>query len=79
MEVQPVDRLNLKEFERYPYSSYREYLGKRKTEWVHPEEILAFFKTAQKTSLKDCLSYQSFVEDYKEDSKEFLGPLTLEQ
>lgn len=39
-------------------SSYPEYLGKRKTEWVHPEEVLAFFS---KTNPK--LSYKSFVEE----------------
>lgn len=38
-------------------SSYPEYLGQRKTEWVHPEEILSFFS---KTNPK--LSYRSFVE-----------------
>lgn len=39
-------------------SSYPEYLGKRKTEWVHPEEILSYFS---KTNPK--LSYKSFVEE----------------
>ena len=63
----------------YPYSSYSYYLGKRNSNWVKPEEILAFFKTAQKISLKDCLSYQSFVEDYKEGPEEILGELTLEE
>lgn len=63
----------------YPYSSYGYYLGKRSSAWIKPDEILAFFKTAQKTSLKDCLSYESFVEDYKEDPEEFLGELTLEE
>lgn len=38
-------------------SSYPEYLGQRKTEWIHPEEILAFFS---QTNPK--LSYQAFVE-----------------
>lgn len=74
-EVGPRTRSNLV---KYPYSSYGDYLGKRHTKWVHPEEVLAFFKTAQKTTLIDILSYQSFVEDYIEDSKEILGPLTLE-
>jgi len=75
MEVRPVNRSNLVD---YPYSSYGEYLGKRKTTWIHPEEILDFFKTAQRTNLKDFLSYQSFVEDYKEDSKEILGTLAID-
>ncbi len=78
-EVPPVDRWHLKEFLReYPYSSYGDYLGKRNTSWVRPEEILTFFETAQRTSLKDFLSYQSFVEDYKEDPKEILDALTID-
>ena len=43
-------------------SSYPEYLGKRKTEWVHPEEILSYFS---KTNPK--LSYQTFVEETEDD------------
>lgn len=39
-------------------SSYPEYLGKRKTEWVHPEEVLAHFS---KTNPK--LTYKAFVEE----------------
>ena len=39
-------------------SSYLEYIGERKTEWVHPEEILTYFS---KTNPK--LSYKSFVEE----------------
>ncbi len=78
-EVQPVDRLNLKGIlENYPYSSYGEYLGKHRTTWIHPEEILSFFKTAQSTGLSDYFSYQSFVEDYKEDSKTILGSLVID-
>ena len=39
-------------------SSYSEYLGRRKTEWVHPEEVLNYFS---KTNPK--LSYKAFVEE----------------
>lgn len=38
-------------------SSLPEYLGQRKTEWIHPEEILSYF--SKKNPL---LSYQNFVE-----------------
>lgn len=38
-------------------SSYQEYLGKRKTPWIHPEDILAYFSKTNPS-----LSYQSFVE-----------------
>ncbi len=74
-EVGPPARSDLV---RYPYSSYGDYLGKRRTNWLHPEEILVFFRSRQKTSLRDILSYQSFVEEYKEDSKEILGELTID-
>ncbi len=39
-------------------SSYEEYLGQRKTEWVHPEEVLAYFPRANPA--KD---YKKFVEE----------------
>lgn len=48
-------------------SSLPEYLGQRKTEWVHPEEILSFF-----SKTNPLLSYQAFVEqtnDYSSISK----------
>ena len=42
-EVEPRSGLNLaNELANYSYSSYEEYLGKRATKWVHPEEILYF-------------------------------------
>jgi putative transposase len=78
-EVRPGDRSDLREkLGDYSFSSYAEYLGKRRTSWIHPEEILGFFKTAQKTSLKDCLSYQSFVEKYQEDPQLILGEFSID-
>lgn len=74
-ELSPKYRSNLLE---YHYSSYGEYLEKRKTLWVHPEEILGFFKTAQRTKLTDFVSYQSFVEDGRKDSGEILDKLVLD-
>lgn len=41
--------------------SFPEYLGLRKTEWVHPGEVLAYFSTTNPT-----LSYRSFVQDTEE-------------
>lgn len=41
----------------YP-SSYLEYLGKRNTEWIHPEEILSYFSNTNKN-----LSYEAFVNE----------------
>ncbi|TSC54144.1 MAG: hypothetical protein LiPW16_139 [Microgenomates group bacterium LiPW_16] len=59
-------------------SSYPNYLGEISQEWVKPEEILNFFKTNRHTYPKDILSYQSFVEDYKEEIPEIITNLTLE-
>lgn len=62
----------------YNFSSYSYYLGQRNAIWIKPQEILSFFKSAQGANLKDCLSYQSFVEDYREAPEEILGELILE-
>lgn len=43
-------------------SSYPEYLGERKTDWVHPEEVLSYFS---KTNPK--LSYKAFVEEIEDN------------
>ena len=42
-------------------SSYPEYLGQRKTEWVKSQEILSFFSKTNPN-----LSYQAFVEQVEE-------------
>lgn len=60
------------------YSSYGDFLGIRKTAWIKSQKILEYFKTAQKTSMKDVRSYQSFVENYTQDSKDVLGDLTID-
>ena len=57
----------------YEYSSYRDYLGKRKTEWLHPEEILSIFRSSRSLFPTDILSYESFVESYTESE----GDITL--
>lgn len=46
-------------------SSYLDYIGKRKTEWVKPDEILAFF-----SKNNPFLSYEAFI---KEEESEDLG------
>lgn len=59
-------------------SSYLNYLGKISQEWLKPDEILAFFKSAQQKSPKDILSYQSFVETYKDAVDEKIASLVIE-
>ncbi len=39
--------------------SFQDYLGLRKTSWVHPEEILSFF-----SKTNSALSYERFVAEY---------------
>lgn len=52
--------------------SYFDYLGLRKTEWIHPEEILSYF---DKTTPN--LSYENFVRQ-NHDGQLLLEKLTLE-
>lgn len=54
-------------------SSYPEYLGQRKTGWVHPEEVLAFFS---KTNPQ--LSYQPFVEGEEIDNLSPISTLIID-
>src|SRR3989344_3287621 len=63
----------------YKFSSYGYYLNLKKASWLKPDEILSFYKTARKTSLRDYLSYESFIEDYIVESSMILGNLTLEE
>ena len=52
-------------------SSYQDYIGNRKTQWVKCEEILAYFS---KSNPK--LSYKAFVEEI--DDLELISKLVLE-
>lgn len=60
------------------YSSYSHYLGKTKSDWVKPDMILSYFDQATKDFLKGSNTYKKFVENYKKDSAEILGKLTLD-
>src|SRR3989338_6480987 len=64
----------------YRWSSYPEYIGKRKTEWVKTDLILSYFSSVKSSnlSLKDLNAYQSFVEEYPTEAKEIIGKLSLE-
>lgn len=52
-------------------SSYLDYLGQRKTEWVKPDEILSFFS---RTNPK--LSYEAFVK--RENDFSIINKIILE-
>lgn len=78
IHLNPFESEN-RDFQRlieYPYSSYGDYLGIRKTEWVNSKEIASYFKRRKRIDKIDYFSYQSFVEDYKEEYA--LGGLALE-
>ena len=62
----------------YPYSSYVYYLGRKHTGWLHPEQVLSYFRSAQQISFRDTSSYQSFVEDYKEDPRSAIEGLAID-
>lgn len=79
LKVRPLEE---RTFQEYEWSSYPDYLGKRHTEWVKTEMILSYFADAKKKTLdahlKGINTYQSFVESYKEDSKDILQNLVLD-
>lgn len=62
----------------YPYSSYQYYLGLKNAPWVKPQFILEYFQSSSSLLPKKINSYRKFVEEYLQDSKEQLGPITLE-
>ncbi len=63
---------------RYPYSSYDYYLGRKNATWVKPKQILEYFSVTDIIGPKSNFSYEKFVEDFKDESSDFLGTLTLE-
>lgn len=56
----------------YPYSSYKNYLGKIHQTWIHPENVLTYFSTTNSRQ-----TYQNFVEEPLSNQKEHLY-LTLD-
>jgi len=68
------DALRGEKLEQYPWSSYDTYLGINTIQWVHPEEILAYFSSNQRQQ------YRSFIEssDENEQSERILSSLQLD-
>ena len=62
------------------WSSYPDYLGTRKTDWLKPEVVLSYFNKIGRKSLnqKKINTYKNFVEDYAAPPEEIIGPLALE-
>ena len=63
----------------YPYSSYKNYLGTKKSDWVKPNFILNFFNRDKMIPyLKTYPSYEKFVEGFGKEDEGILDELTLE-
>ena len=67
-----------KDFVTYNFSSYLDYLTKRKTSWLNSKVILDYFKRAKRQDIGDYFAYQSFVEDSRVNSEEVVGDLIIE-
>lgn len=59
--------------EKYP-CSYYDYIGKRKTEWVHPEEIVSYF-----SKTNPFLSYETFVLESENETNTLHPTLLIEE
>ena len=65
---------------QYPYSSYSDYIGEKKTPWLNTDFTLDFFKGTKSEELKltNFANYKEFVEGYDQEPEEIIGKLTIE-
>ena len=66
------------DIEKYPYSSYTNYIGNKNTRWVNSKIILDYFKTSEDKDIINKSSYKKFTKSPKCDSKGLLDNLVLE-
>ncbi len=71
-------RLKNPKFDFIEFSSYPYYLGAKNATWIKTNEILSYFRSSRNITKSDILSYQNFVESFKENPREILKSLTLE-
>lgn len=62
-------------FQTYTYSSYDDYLGNRKTDWLNTTLLLEFFESKRMSREKN---YQEFVDNTKEKVPADFSLITLE-
>ena len=74
----PMKLINPK-FDFVEFSSYPYYLGEKKAVWLKPQDILDNFTRTKSIKDNNILSYQDFVQDFREEPKEILGDLVLEE
>jgi putative transposase len=60
------------------YSSYGDYLGVTKTDWLKPNIILEQFNNRVGVEFKKINNYKDFVEKYKQEDRLILGDLTID-
>ena len=65
---------------QYPYSSYSDYIGEKRTPWLTTSFILDFFKVPKndELKLKEFANYKGFVENYDQEPEEIIGKLAIE-
>lgn len=64
------------------YSSYANYIGKKKTSWLNPQPVLDYFDNPVNPEFKKVNNYKDFVEKYEFDKvagEDFLQGLILEK
>lgn len=66
---------NPPDFQTYPYSSYEDYLGNRKTDWLNTRLLLEFFDSKRISREKN---YQEFVDNAKEEIPADFSIIALE-
>jgi len=71
-----LQNMTMSKLEDY-YCSYGEYIGKRSTSWIYPDEILGYFGS-KLIGVSSYDSYRDFVEKYQGNSADILGGLILE-
>lgn len=73
--------LTKKYLNQYPFSSYRNYIGERRNEWLNTDFILSFFQKPKSDGLgvTGFRNYKEFVEGYNQNPKEIIGKIALEE
>lgn len=71
-------RLVQPEFDYIQFSSYPYYLQLRRADWLKEEEILSYFRASRSVRENDMLSYQNFVESFREKPENILNELAIE-
>lgn len=62
-------------------SSYKEFIGERKTDWIRHDAILTFFEDANTNAFKGPQGYKKFVKDYElnQDEEKVLERVAIEK